>query len=87
MANNQQMSVVDVTLDMHESFEYPATAQGLVVNGGLGDVHIIWYVGNPVGLFAGVPNGSITIDGTNHHTYTKTGAAGSGKAGAWVINS
>jgi hypothetical protein len=39
-----------------------------------------------VNKFHGVPNGSMTIDGTNHHTYTKTGAAGSGKDGAWVVN-
>ncbi len=50
-------------------------------------IHIIWYTGDPVGKFLNAPNGSLSIDATNHHTYTKTGAPGSGKSGAWVVNS
>lgn len=51
-----------------------------------GPWYIVVYVGNPVGLFVTLPNGSISIDPTNHHTYTKTGDIGSGTAGAWVVN-
>ena len=87
MANNQMLTVVPTTLDMDATFDYEASAYGTILGTGQYSIHIISYVGNPVGLFAGVPNGSMTIDGTNHHTYTKTGAIGSGKAGAWVVNS
>lgn len=80
------LGATPVTVDMQAVYGYDATAVGLVLTG-YGSPHIIWYVGNPVGMFLSVPNGSMTIDATNHHTYTKTGALGSGTAGAWVVNS
>jgi hypothetical protein len=84
--DNQMLGATPITVSMLDQYGYPATAVGLVLTG-YGSPHLIWYVGNPVGLFLTTPNGSITFDSTNHHTYTKTGALGSGFAGAWVINS
>ena len=87
MASQQLLTQVQSTVDPTVQFNYESTAYGTIFGSGLYSFHIICYVGNPVGLFAGVPNGSMTVDGTNHHTYTKTGAVGSGKSGAWVVNS
>ena len=91
-SDEQMLGSTPVTLEMQTQFNYDATAVGLVLTG-YGSPHIIWYVGSPAlafstsGTFAGVPNGSICIDPVNHHTYTKTGALGSGFSGAWAVNS
>jgi hypothetical protein len=88
MANgNQGLTAVAAGTDLALAYGYEATAYGLILNGDVASPHLIWYVGSPAGLFADVPNGSMTIDSTNHHAYTKTGALGSGASGAWVINS
>ena len=81
--NNQQMTPVQTTLDMGYNFGYTSTTFGLILTNNQGNVHLIWYVGAPTGLFTGVPNGSICFDTTNYHIYCKTGAIGSGSAGAW----
>ena len=87
MASQQLLTHVQSTVDPSVQFSYEATAYGFVIGSGLYSFHIIVYAGDPVGKFLNVPNGSVTIDATNHHTYTKTGLVGSGKAGAWVVNS
>ena len=86
MASQQLLAQVQSTVDPVVQFAYEATAYGTIFGGGEYSFHIIVYAGDPAGKFSGVPNGSMTIDATNHHTYTKTGLVGSGKAGAWVVN-
>ena len=87
MAGNQGLTPVAVGTDLGLAYGYEAASYGFILNGDVASPHIVWYVGNPAGLFAKLPNGSMTIDSTSHHTYTKTGALGSGIAGAWVVNS
>jgi hypothetical protein len=84
--NNSALTFTPLTMDLVASFGYETTAYGVIAVG-YGSPHIIWYGGNPNGLFTQVPNGSFVIDSVNHHTYTKTGALGSGSSGAWIVNS
>ena len=84
--NNQQLTPIQVTQDLGATFGYTSSDFGFILTNSGAPVHIVWHTGNPVGLLTSVPNGSLCIDATNHHTYTKTGAPGSGNAGAWVVN-
>ena len=87
MATTQNLNATPVNQDLASAYGYETTACGFILTGDVASPHIIFYVGDPVGKFLKVPNGSFSIDSTNHHTYTKTGAIGSGASGAWVVNS
>lgn len=72
--------------DPQAELGYEAASYVIPFKSDLGEFHLIIYAGDPTNKFANAPNGSLSIDPTAHHTYTKVGAIGSGIAGAWAVN-
>lgn len=90
--NNNMLTIPQLAVDMVATYNYRTTDYGFIAGNSAGSVHIIWGIVSPVGLLAGVPNGSIFFDVITKIGYIKqkTGApagVGSGVDGTWTAMS